>query len=170
MLTESQRVRAYHLTFPGFMTRIYANQRMTSAKMGRPLPTYSKQELADWIQSQPHFQQLWDDWVKSGHEKNLSPSVDRIVNTIGYTLTNIQLVTWKENLLNLKKQNKSGEYNGKNGQPVVQMDLDGNDLQTFPTISLAARSLGKGQSSLTNISRVCQGLFSKAYGYKWRYV
>lgn len=149
---------------------IYANQRMTSKKYGRSPPTYTKQELMDWFINQSVFQQLWDAWVASGYEKELSPSVDRKINTEGYTLNNIQLVTWKQNLINQKNQNKSGEYPHTDSKPVRQFTLEGDFVADHTSLSNAGRAVserGKGQS---NIAAVCNGKWLSAYGFKWKWL
>lgn len=168
MAWTSAQTKAYRRTPGGLITLIYANQKMTSTKAGRDLPTYTKQELLTWMQSQPNFKQIWDDWVSSEYQKELSPSVDRKDNTLSYTLDNIQLVTWRQNLLNQKHQQKTGVYICKVAKAVDQLSLDGTYIQTHPSLQMAARSLGK-KSSPSNIAGTCAGKFMKAYGYKWQW-
>lgn len=169
MAWTSTDTKNYRRTVPGLLTLIYANQRMTSKKAGRELPAYTKQQLKDWMLSQPNFQLLWNNWVESDFQKELSPSVDRKNNTRSYTLDNIQLVTWKQNLLNQKHQQKTGIYICKVAKAVEQLTLDGVYIQTFASLQMAARSLGK-KGSPSNITGACEGRFNKAYGYKWRFV
>jgi hypothetical protein len=167
MTPASLKVQAYRRTFKGFITLVYSNQKMTSKKYGRPPPAYTKQELKDWIKVQPNFQSLWDTWVASDYDRQLSPSVDRKDNTKGYYLGNIQLVTAYENLINQKKQNISGEYIHVTSKGVDQYDLDGIFIQSHASLSIALRSVGG--KSVSNISSVANGKWSTAYGYKWEW-
>lgn len=169
MPSTSAQVKEYRRSLPGLLTLIYSNQKMTSNKMGRPLPTYTKQELADWLQQQPNFQLIWDNWVNSGYEKYLSPSIDRIDNNLGYTLSNIQLVTWRENLLNQKKQNISGEYLHAKSKAVTMLTLEGDEIETFPSLAIAARSINGRSVGISNIAAVANGKWKTAYGYKWKW-
>ena len=52
------------------------------------------------------------------------------------------------------------------GYPVVQMDMDGNEIARFYSAKEAARSIGKSQAA---ISRACVGIYKQAYGFLWRY-
>ncbi len=56
--------------------------------------------------------------------------------------------------------------NGKNSISVVQMNLLGDKIQTWISMSEAQRSLGISNSK---IAACCKGKRNKAGGYKWRY-
>jgi len=49
------------------------------------------------VYKQPNFEELYNNWVKHGYDKWYKPSVDRLNDDKGYSFSNIQLVTWKEN-------------------------------------------------------------------------
>lgn len=49
---------------------------------------------------------------------------------------------------------------------VVQMSLDGKDIETFPSTREAARHFGIRSECIT---RCCQGKYKQAAGFKWRY-
>lgn len=55
------------------------------------------------------------------------------------------------------------------GCPVNQYDLDGNYIQTFPSYSEAAKSIGS-HALYGNISRAARGLRKTAYGFRWEEV
>lgn len=76
----------------------------------------------------------------------------------------------------LNEQKLSGqEVNRiKNGKPVNQYDINGNYIQTFPSIKSAAISIGaiksnKDRGAASHIRNVCIGKRKTAYGYKWTF-
>ena len=50
-----------------------------------------------WAESDPEFIRLFKEWEESGYEYKLTPSIDRIDNSRGYDLDNIQFLTLSEN-------------------------------------------------------------------------
>lgn len=63
----------------------------------------------------------------------------------------------------------------KNGKPVNQYDIEGNYIQTFPSIKNAAISIGviknnRDRGAAGHIHDVCVGKRKTAYGYKWAFV
>lgn len=54
----------------------------------------------------------------------------------------------------------------KQGKPVEQLDLDGNVIDEFYSMCVAAKITGVPQP---NIHKVCNGVRRTAGGYKWRY-
>ena len=51
----------------------------------------------EWSINNEHFNELYDNWVKSEYDRKLSPSIDRINSNDGYTLNNIRWITHSEN-------------------------------------------------------------------------
>ena len=90
---------SYYKTKRGLITSLYARQKACSKRRGHPCPSYVFEAFEEWIISQPNFKYLYDQWVVSGYERRLSPSVDRIDDGKGYSLKNIRLVTWFENYM-----------------------------------------------------------------------
>jgi len=50
---------------------------------------------------------------------------------------------------------------------VVQLDKNGNELQVFDTVTIAASFVGAG---ISHIARVCRGVEKSAKGFKWKYL
>jgi len=92
-----KRVQKYSRTKKGLVNTIYGHQKHSSKSRGHQSPAYTKKTLKEWLYSQRLFHELYESWVASGYDKWLTPSIDRIDSKIYYCLTNIQVMTWKEN-------------------------------------------------------------------------
>lgn len=160
--------QARQKTLKGLVKKIFHNQKMTTGKMGREAPSYTEVELLNWM-LENGYEALWKVWAESGYDKWLSPSIDRIDNTKSYSLTNIQLVTWRKNLENQKEQNKSGKYLHTKSKAVNQYTLEGNYIKSFPSAAMAAREMCGRNTSISNITMVCAGKLKTAYGYLWKF-
>ncbi len=60
----------------------------------------TKSQFIKWCNSSKNlkrFKRLHKAWKKSGHNRGLCPSIDRIDNLIGYKLNNIRWITLSEN-------------------------------------------------------------------------
>lgn len=152
----------------GLIKKIYHNQKMITGKNGRPAPTYTEEELFQWAKANS-LRELWYAWRDSGYAKDLSPSCDRLDNDISYTLDNIQLVTWRENLLNQKNMNIAGTLIHTGSKSVDMHDLEGVYLKTFPSVACAMREVLGKRGTVSNISNVAEGKWKSAYGYTWRW-
>ena len=160
--------QARQKTMPGLVKKIYQNQLMTTKKMGRALPAYSEQELFAWMLTQG-YEVLWATWTASQHDRWLSPSIDRKDNAKSYSLDNIQLITWRENLDNCIRDNRQGTMPRIDTKPVDQLSKDGVFLQAFKSAAMAARAMVGHNRNVGNITAVCHGKWPTAYGYKWRF-
>lgn len=96
-----------HYSFATIWTRKYADMRArTSGQRSKRCNSYgksclSKEEFTKWCTSQPQltiFIIIYMDWVRSGFNVMLSPSVDRIDNNKGYTIDNMEWMTLMENM------------------------------------------------------------------------
>lgn len=165
---ESLRTKTYHQTIPGLIKLIYQNQRMNSRKKNHGEPAYTQKELLEWAVAEG-VEKMWESWKASGYDKWLSPSVDRLDNKIGYSLANIQLVTWRTNLENQKKDNISGKHLHPASKSVNQLTLHGVLLATYASASIALRAMRGTSGSVSNITQVCNGKLKSAYGFKWEF-
>lgn len=151
-------------TLDGLISMIYRGQVRGSKIRNHCRPNYSKKELKLWILSQPNFNDLHNQWVKSNYKKDLKPSCDRIDDYKSYSLDNIKLVTWYENRIRYFIDMKNG-INKKRLTPVVQLDLDGNFIKNFNSIEDAKINTNKGSA----VWHVCNGFNNSAGGFKWMY-
>jgi len=150
----------------GVATKLLGHQNQSSKKRGHPLPSYTKDEFKEWLFSDPDFDSIHKNWVDSGYEKNLAPSVDRIDDYLPYTLSNIRLCTWRENNKKHHEDRLNG-VNNKASKSVAQMDLDGNVISTFVSIHEAAR---RTDSLIPNIGHCCNGRRKTHHGFTWKYI
>jgi hypothetical protein len=102
--TGNRATRKYEKTKKGFLMRMYRNMksRITgiqrhSAHLYDGKELLSKEEFYKWAWANPDFHELFETWEKSGYERNIVPSIDRIHPDEGYYLMNMQFVTAGEN-------------------------------------------------------------------------
>lgn len=60
----------------------------------------SKEEWLKWCYDEKNYKNfinLYNEWVKSGFERKLTPSIDRINNKLSYTTKNMQWLTQSQN-------------------------------------------------------------------------
>lgn len=157
----------YLKTKDGLLSRMYSNQKVNSDRRKHNLPIYTKEEFKDWLFSQELFNIIYDKWVKSGYEKDLKPSVDRLDDYKGYSFDNIRLITWGENRT---KQNDdirlARSTSGEQCKAVLQFDKQMNLIAEFCSANEAARELKIFQG---NISATCAGRRKIAGGFIWKY-
>ena len=141
----------------GLAVTIHKSMVQRSKKRGHALPDFSREALQVWLDKQPSFERLYEEWVIGGYESDKKPSVDRIDKYKTYTFGNMQLISWGAN-------NRKG-YREKE-RKVYQYTLEGKLLRGFESVNEALQYLGKKTG---HISAVARGERNKAFGYKWSY-
>lgn len=162
MVKKSQR---YHKTIDGVISTMFNHQKQASKMRGICLPSYTKQELTKHLKNNLFFQVIYDEWVDSGYNKWLRPSVDRIDDFLPYSFDNILITTWRENF---KKQNQDLKSatgtTGLHCRAIIQTTLDGNFVAEFHSIIAAKRKTG-----ITDINASLANPNRTAGGYRWEY-
>lgn len=156
---------------------IYERQVGHSISRGHPLPSYTLDELLVWLKAQPQMQTIWDAWVASDYQTNLKPSVDRLDDSMPYSLGNIQLLTWQANHTKGAKAKKEGTLNA-NQRAVAAYLKDGTLHKTYHSIMDAVRDVNGnmwGVSSVANGVPVKQAngrsYMPKTYkGFVWKWL
>lgn len=148
----------YNKSTPELLSKkIYRSQVNNSKLRNHPLPLYSLTELTTWLLSNPKFNQMYSTWVASGYAKDLAPSIDRIDDSLPYSLNNIQLMIWKENRNKGAKSKKYGDIQ-VNHKPVEAYTKDGILHKRYISIAEAMRDMGGKGTQSWGIVTVCNGL------------
>jgi hypothetical protein len=150
----------------GIITKLYGRQRDSARSRNMALPTYTNLELREWAFKQEIFHKLYDEWVKSNYDKNLSVSFDRKDDYKSYSFDNLQIMTWKDNNLKSHEDRKSGR-NRKMLTSIKGININTNETLEFYSIREASRQTNIPHSNIINC---CKGKINHAGGYKWNYV
>lgn len=160
-----QKKRDKDRTRGGIANTLYISQRLHSRKRGYPDPAYTLEDLRAWLHAQPQFESLFITWESSNYLSDLKPSCNRLNDYEGYTLKNIELVTWKENKEAWARDCVEGK-NRKISRAVQQFSLKGEFIQEYFSIQEAGRQLSIPHG---NIVKACTGERNAAGGFKWQY-
>lgn len=119
--TSNLSTKVYEKTLKGYLVRTYRN--MTSRVRGilkKKAHLYegksilTKDEFYEWSLSSKEFHDLMVRYEDSGYDLKLAPSIDRIDSSLGYTLGNIQWVTFSENSRGgAQSKHEKEKYDGK---------------------------------------------------------
>lgn len=150
---KSDHKKEHHRTKEGLATQIFVHQRAKSKKRGHPLPSYSKEELKDWLFNHEDFPRLFSEWINSKFNKSHVPSIDRINDYLPYSFNNIKLTKWKNNEDRFHSDEKLG-INRKRLISVVGIHKETGMIRTFYSIAQANRETGVTSSTIVNI---CKG-------------
>ncbi len=153
-----ERNKMWKRTPIGVLHHIYRQQKKSSITRGHPPPAYTVSDLYERYLNDQSFLLLHQRWVEIGFNRYLKPSLDRIDASQPYTLGNLQLMTWRENLTKARSESARTE--------VVMFEQDGTKVQTFDSIRAAAYATGV---SAGNICACCMGMRITAGGKVWKY-
>lgn len=156
----------YYRTKEGKLSFMYQAQKQRCKLKNMPLPSYNQKQFIDWAMSKSIYHTLFNNWVLSNYSKEFSPSIDRIDDYKSYSFDNIRIVTWKDNNEKGKLSQKLG-LNRKNSIEVIQLDKEGNVLNTYYSISNASRETGLVISGIAKASNP-DNPRQTCGGYYWR--
>ena len=103
--------KRYEKTKSGFLVRLYRNMKSRvegvqklKSHLYQNKDLLPKEEFYEWAMGSMEFHRLFKSWEKSGYERRLTPSVDRIDSSQGYTTENME---WVEFHINCSRGAKS---------------------------------------------------------------
>lgn len=91
------------VTISRFLAHLYSNmKKRVQGKHGSPQlykdkPLIAKEVFLNWAKNHPSFLVLYKQWVMCDFDIKLAPSVNRINSRKGYTLDNMEWVTFSQN-------------------------------------------------------------------------
>ncbi len=102
--TENKSTHKYEKTPKGFLMRKYRNMqsRVTGiqklkAHLYEGKYLLDREEYYNWAFNSDDFNRLYTEWVESGYDRKLCPTIDRINPSYGYFLENMRWITHSEN-------------------------------------------------------------------------
>ena len=114
----------------------------------------SSEEFINKFKNDKQYLKLYKEWQKSNYKLSLTPSIDRIDNSKGYTLNNIQMITMGKNA---SKDNKT---------PVNVYNLKGKFIRSYSSMHEVSMDLKVNSGSIYKFLR---GEYKKAGKYIFKY-
>jgi hypothetical protein len=140
----------------GDVNRLIDNIFNHQKKSGEVLYTWD--QFCDWLMKKTNFMVVYQTWKSFRFEKWYTPTVLRLDASKPFSLDNLRVTTAKSaRELNVRKRERR----------VIQMDVEGKDLATYPNARVAAELLN--YKNYPKIHESCKGLRKSAAGFKWRY-
>lgn len=156
--------KKYEKTPNGFIMRMYRNMlsRISGIQKekfhlyeGKEL--MPKEEFYAWVKQDKDFISLFAAYEKSGYERKLAPSPDRIKSELGYMIGNIRIITHSHNssLGSLSKGTKGD----------IEAYKDGVLVGTYAGLAKCQKATGVHESQICN---VIQGKHKQAGGFTFK--
>ncbi len=142
-------MQKYHKTPKGFLCSTYQNMRHRVIKSG--LIYYQDKELLSrnkfyaWALNNTEFIRLFAAWEVSNYERNITPSINRKNNKLGYTLNNIEWIELIENCTKggLTPKSRPSDAIGELHGMAKLTQLDVNNLRILHKIGLTYKVLSE---------------------------
>lgn len=112
LLGKNKWTKRYEKTEKGFLVRCYRNMLSRVKGISPKRHLYKGKEILDresfyeWSLKNEDFKNMFTKWKDSGHQRILTPSIDRIDTSMGYSLKNMRWVTFSENCKSIKRNTK----------------------------------------------------------------
>ncbi len=135
---DNKRRNDFRKTFGGLVSDIYYHQKRNSLKRKHNLPEYTKNELYEYLSGNEIFNNMFILWEQSNYELNLRPTVNRKNDYKGYSFTNIEPMTYKENIQKASYDRKNG-INNKVSKTVIKLDENEEEICRYPSIQMCIR-------------------------------
>jgi len=152
-------------TVNGLIANIYSTQQSRSKLKDAPALHYTQDELSVFMKTQEEFASMFIFWEESGYDKFRRPSIDRVDDHLNYSLDNIQLLTWRENLDKACRDRLQGN-NTKKLKSIRVYDINGKYIEDVYSVAETAR---RYNTHTTNIHECAVGNKGMFNGYIFRY-
>lgn len=149
-----KNTQKFRKTKKGVLTNSYSKQR------NRRNVYYSLSELHGKFLNDKKFERIYNEWVKSGYNKNKKPVIDRINCKKDYSLDNVQILNFEEN-----RYKQRMELKFLRAKKVYSF-LNGKFYKTYNSVSEASKMSGVSQG---NISSCLNKKRKSAGGFEWSY-
>ena len=100
---DLKRHKKRYQSLEGLASALWNSRKQIAKNSGLALE-FDRVWFLNWLHSNPKYHQLYAQWKYSNYIRRLTPSIDRIDNSIGYLKNNIQCIT---NIENISKGSKS---------------------------------------------------------------
>ncbi len=151
----------------GVITHTWHHQVRHSKTRGHQPPTYTREELSEWMMSSTDFHVMYDNWCRLDYQSDYRPSVDRLDNSIGYTMANIRLVSFRDNYMQYHTDKVKG-IETENCKAIVKLTKDGKIVGEYFSVAEALRQHGKKPNN-ARISAVLTGARKYYLHHRWEY-
>jgi len=68
---------------------------------------FNREQFLSWTQASSTYTRCFNKWARSGYQRELTPSIDRLNSSLGYNLRNIQMVPLQYNLTKKKRRSSA---------------------------------------------------------------
>lgn len=133
-----------------YYTQSYSSIRYKSKRAGRGYPNITKDAFIHWLIIN-RVEYLWEQYVESGYESKMKPSVDRIDPHKGYEFGNMQLITWGENHKKGVNSQKHHDNCNPHKREVILKHKHTGEVLMFESRRQAAGVLGVHEGSITRV-------------------
>lgn len=145
-------------TYKGRLQKMLSNMKKRAKERGYEC-NISFQDFNKWSLDNG-YEDLYKAWKESNYSQNLVPTVDRL-NALGkYEFSNMQLLSYEDNISKSRKEHKTS------WKPISQIDPNtGMVIASFNSIAEATKHT---HITGSNISRVLNGIRKSAGGFLWK--
>lgn len=103
-LSNNANTKKYEKTKKGKLMRMYRNMQSRvygiqtqKSHLYKNKHLLDRSEFYEWALNSKEFHDMYETWKQSDYDRKLTPTVDRIDSSKGYTIDNMEWVTHSEN-------------------------------------------------------------------------
>lgn len=139
-----------------FYSQLYVSMNKRNKKRGHGKILFKAKEFRAWLFNQSEYKGMFEAWDRGGRNIDNVPTVDRLNDSKGYVFDNMQLLTFRQNIM------KPSIIHRKTN-PVIQLTLSGEFVKEWDSVNSARRGFAY------SVVHVLSGRDGSCKGFKWRY-